>query len=340
MTKDEEDLEYFLLRNYKNLGLTSRRNLTEMCFAVIENLETPNSFWTFGGSPEEQQKSIRQTRSIQLEIISKIMFLIEDMIIIAESLRQKRSYYYLLKEDVGVLVGNFIKNLDSLTFEELCTIMGYVIPTEDNTEKDYLELLQKHMKSNIDEIKSGLKMIGDFGKQHHPVFRRFKHAGVPALPGLLHPDAPDFLKSFDFHMLVMIGDDPLNDLKIIPYSKDVLEGYKIVFNSAQKIVYEMVDNRLACIQRKVSGLIPQDFYDITKYSTEELEKIKDKVEKFYKENPTVNTDFEFHSNPIHKKEDYAWYLNLEDFLKKCEDNANLQREYQEKLKSKGFNVRI
>jgi len=240
MTKDEEDLEYFLLRNYKNLGLTSRKQLTEMCFTVIENLETPNSFWTFGGSTEEQQRSLRQTQSrIQLEIISKIMYLIEDMVIIAESLRQKRSYYSFLKEDVGELVGNFIKNLDSLTFEELCTIMGYVIPTAENTDKDCLELLQKHVKSNIDEIKSGLKMIGDFGKQHHPVFRRYKHAGVPAIPGLLHPNAPDFLKSFDFHMLVMTGDDPLNDLKIIPYSKDVLEGYKIVFNSAQKIVYEL-----------------------------------------------------------------------------------------------------
>lgn len=321
--------------------MTTRRILTEMGFASIEKLDTKDSFWTFSGSPEEQQKSLRQTRSmIQLEIISKIMFIIEDLVIIAEARRQNKSYFSLLNQDVGKLVGDFVNGLDGLTDDELCKIMSYQIPNETNTDNNCLDLLKKHIKTNVDEIKRGLKMICDFGKQHHSVFKRFKHAGIPFMPGLTMHNFPEFFQPFESHMLVQVGDDPLNDLKIIPYSRKVLESYKIVFNSAQKLVYDMAENRLACIQRKVDGLIPQDFYDITKYSTDELQKIKEKIEKYYKDNPTVHTDFEFHSNPIHNRGDYSWYLNLEQFLAECEKNAQLQLEYQKKLAGKGFDVKI
>lgn len=340
MYKQDESLEYFLLRNYKNLGMTTRRILTEMCFASIEKLGTKDSFWTLPKLTEEREKSLRQTRSmIQLEIISKIMFIIEDLVIIGEALRQKKSYYSLLKGDVGKLVGNFVNNLDKLSDDELCKIMSYKILNETNTDKNCLDLLRRHTKINLDEIRRALKMICDFGKQHHPVFKRFKHAGIPFVPGLPMQNFPDF-QSFDSHMLVQTGDDPLNDLKIIPYSKNVLEGYKIVYNSAQKLVYDMVENRLACIQRKVDGLITQDFYDITKYSNDDIQKIKNKIEKFYKEHPTVNTDFEFHSNPVHNRRDYSWYLDLDKFLDECEKNAKAQTEYQQKLKEQGFDVSI
>lgn len=341
MSKTDEDLEYFLLRNYKNLGMTTRRILTEMCFASIEQLGTKTSFWNLPESPEEREKSIRQARSmIQIEIISKIMFLIEDLVIIAEALTQKKNYYFLLKEDVGKLVGNFVTNIDKISDDEICKIMSYVIPNETNTEKSCLDLLKKHTKTNVDEIRRGLKMICDFGKQHHPVFKRFKHAGIPFLPGLPMQNFPDFFQSFESHMLVQTGNDPLNDLKIIPYSKNVLEGYKIVYNSAQKLVYDMVENRLACIQRKVDGLITQDFYNITKYSLDEVQKIKEKIEKFYKDHPTVNTDFEFHSNPVHERADYSWYLELDKFLDECEKNAKVQIEYQKKLKESGLDSKI
>ena len=42
-----------------------------------------------------------------------------------------------------------------------------------------MNLAKKVIQKNIAEVRRMFVQIEKFGKTHHPVFRRFKHAGAP-----------------------------------------------------------------------------------------------------------------------------------------------------------------
>lgn len=329
---DKTKLEYLLLRTYQNYGSYAREASIQKDIDAINKLGTEQSFILLQGSTEEQKKSKEVLYSIfQLEIISKIKFDIEDLAIFAESRRCNKTFYELLEEDVGAIAGNFYKNIENTSFGDWCKIFSYVNPESEDFLDEDKKLLLKYIKSNVSEIKSGLNEIDVFSREHHQIFRRFKHAGIPFTPGLTLGNPPDFLKNFDAIMTVSIGKNPISDVKLIPFSRKVMTSYVILKEMVQKLIQEIITNRIACIQRNTDWIIPHNPFNGPLFSMDELKILKTKVEKHLFTNPAINTNFDFNVNVNHKKEDYSWYTNLDNFLERCELNAKIKKDFQEKL---------
>jgi hypothetical protein len=83
--------------------------------------------------------------------------------------------------------------------------------------------------------KNFLEKVKTFRDTHVEVFRRYKHGGIPIIPGVevnfTNPDNPYTKSAFDSYTLVLIGKDPLKDAMLVPYSDKVLEAYPILISS-------------------------------------------------------------------------------------------------------------
>ncbi|MGI0074033.1 MAG: hypothetical protein ACREA3_09505 [Nitrosotalea sp.] len=327
--------EYFLLRNYQETGQNTRELSLRMCFEALEKIDSNNWFVKFE-EPNLQNKKNNAKCLIQLEIISKIMFYIEDLAIISESLLRGTNYYELLDpadtntDDIGKLIKNFFSKMDLLSHDELCKIMSYKIPNTSNFDKECIELLTKMINADIEETRRILKLIGIFGKEHHPVFRRYKHAGLPFIFRINMEQDLEFFKNFDFSSAVLVKEhEPFRDMQVIPYSEDVIEGYKIMIKDIRKFLRRIIENRIGCIQREVDWIIPTTSFSVQLFSMDELRKIKSKSEKYLSDNPPKNTSFNFNFH-LNLKND-SWYKKLPEFLKECRRIGQMEKEIQEKI---------
>jgi hypothetical protein len=105
-----------------------------------------------------------------------------------------------------------------------------------------------------------------------------------------HPVMPGsgFLGMFDSCNLVSAGPDPIADIIPIPYSKQALSGYEIIRHALQIILKDIVQNRIVCLQRNLSGMIPNRRYDLTALSSEEAQLMAEIIDNFYKSHPSTN----------------------------------------------------
>lgn len=338
----ETNLEYLLIRNYKEWTLPARWILLKMDFDAIEKINSNSWYRTFSGTNAESEKNFSRG-AIQLEIISKMGMYIEDLAILAESRLRGIHYYNLLDkkeigekteekiQDVGQLVQDFYQKLDTLSEEEICKIMSYANPEKCGFDSECVELLKRTTKSDVEEIRKTLKTIGDFGKEHHPVFKRYKHAGFPLIPNLpVVKDMPEYMKKFDFFSAVSVSHTyPFDNPKLIPYSIEVLESYSIISTAIDRLLCDIAKNRRICIQREVDGIPAVGYYSGQSYSVEEHKKLETKLKKFDTEYPIKNADFNLPMN--NKLEEDSWYSKLSEFLAKCKKRAETDKEYRKKI---------
>jgi hypothetical protein len=127
--------------------------------------------------------------------------------------------------------------------------------------------------------------------------------------------------------MVSNGPDPFKDVLPIPYSKQVLEGYEILIGGLQLILKGMIQNRIICIQRNLNGLVPNQRYDLSNLSSEEVSSMKKIVDDFYAMNPAKEIAISYNYNLSIKKEEIPWYLNLREFLDECKKRKDILDKY-------------
>ena len=265
-----------------------------------------------------------------MDVISGIMMYIEDLIVLSESFRKGISYYNLLdpsngnQNDVGETIAEFFKSMSSFSDGEFRRILGYADPDKLDLAKTERDLVENVMQKNIVEVRKVFDQIRKFGETHHPVFRRFKHAGAPLMPGAIETAQGDsFLSRFDSCTTVLDGKDPFEEIITIPLSKDVLEGYQIIIHGIQTHLRVLIRNHMACIERNLTGLLPVERYFLEGISEKEEESYKKIIDEFYKTHPFHMDDLkDVHFTSVVKKEKIGWYLDLPDFLEECKERAS------------------
>ena len=315
--------DYLLLRNYNENILPMREILLKTAMNSISEIEENKfSIASFSGKEKIKAKSF-----FQMDIISGIMMYIEDLIILSESFRRGIPYYKLLdlsdenQKDVGKTIAGFFESVSSFSDGEFCKIFGYNDPGQLDLREEEMNLAKKVIQKNITEVRRMFVQIEKFGKTHHPVFRRFKHAGAPLIPGAMETvqgDSP--LSSFDSYTSVSDGKDPFEDIIIIPLSKDVLMGYHIIINGIQTCLQDLIRNQIICIERHLTGILPVEHYFLESFSEKEKVLYKKIIDEFYDKHPIhPNDQRHFHFNPIISKEKIMWYHDLPDFLRECKE---------------------
>lgn len=339
--------EYFWLLNYKNFGQYSRERTILMCMDALDKIDSNNWIIVFD-EPDLQNKKNNAKSMIQLEIVSKIMIYIEDLAIISESLLKGENYYKLLdpldtkrerilnflgfrkKRDVGRIIEEFFSKMNTLTIEELCKIMSYKIPNNLDFDKECINLLTKMIHSDVEEVRRIFKLIDKFSDEHHPAFRRYKHAGLPFFYRPNLEQDSEFLKKFDFSSVIAVKkQEPFQDMKALPFSNDVKEGYGIMIQSIRKLLLRIIDNRIGCIQRGIDWAIPTTTFSVPLFSMDELKKMKMKSEKYMNDNPPKNLfgNYSLHLNLSGE----SWYKKLPEFLAECRQIGQLEKEFKEKI---------
>lgn len=336
----DAEREYLLLRNYQENNLLARGVLLRISFVALDQIDSDS--WIIKFTDPEKAR-IRPM--IQIDIISKVMMYIEDLAIFAESFRQGKNFYDFLDKrtpedkELGKVIEEFFNNLESYEEKDFYRIMSYIDPIEIKIDGDCMKLLHKHLKANIDELKRIMKQIGDFGRTHHPVFRRFKHAGFPVvLDNSLQN--PGFLEGFDSTMLVSKGPDPMQDIIPIPYSKKVLDAYIIIIDGIQKILTDMVTNRIVCIERGINGIIPPQTYAPYLFNREEWLHMEKKVDEFLIKNPIKDLPKKLNFGGQVRSEDIKWYLELSEFLEKCKKIKEENEKYAHRCKNENTDNKV
>ncbi|HET7148118.1 MAG TPA: hypothetical protein VFI73_06405 [Candidatus Nitrosopolaris sp.] len=91
--------------------------------------------------------------------------------------------------------------------------------------------------------------IERFSKASHPIYKRFKHAGISIFSNAVQKTPPSGpLSIFEVFNLVADGPDPVRDIVIIPYSKHVLKRYEKIIDKLQTLLLEMTENRIICLE--------------------------------------------------------------------------------------------
>ena len=320
---------YFLLSNYLLGSLLYRGIYLKLDFECLENLKQ-NFLFLDGKKLDLDTESGNVFKSlIQLQIVSKIMMYIEDLIIILDSNRLNKNYYYLLDTkssedvDVGYRLGNFFNNLNSFSETTWRRILCYIGIESKFKEVD--EIIRK----NIESIKDILSNVADFNRTHRGIFRRYKHAGFPVMYfGEIKRDFYQ-LKS-DFYTSILVGDNIMKDFTLLPFSEEIIESYKILINGIQLLLDSVVRDRIQCIQRKVDGVIPLKFANINLSESKKYDNILlDVNRKFNSIYPKKFLDiyFNFENNSEYAKQ-MTWYTNLQKNKQKWKDRAQNDRRIQ------------
>jgi hypothetical protein len=325
MVLDEKTkVEYMLLRNYQENGILLRGFLLKMPFLTLEQIEEDKWPFKFNENEKPKVKSF-----IQIDIISKIMMYIEDLAILSESFISQRNFYDIINDasiDIGEMIRCFFNKISDISDEGIYQIMSYAASNQLGLGNRSTIVVNKHLNSNVKELKRILNEIGNFGITNHPLFKKFKHAGTHIFCGTLNTSG--FLEGFDFSNLVPVGPNAIMDIIPIPYSKQVLDGYHIIIHGLQKVLGDMVENRIVCIQRNLNGLIPKQRYDLTALSSEEADLMTQIIDNFYALNPPKEIIISDSSNPTVKREKIRWYLNLPNFLAECKERKEIEEKYK------------
>ena len=307
-----------------------------MNFDALERIKTNTWFYKFEGENIDAE-TIMVKSMIQHEIIAKIMIYIEDLAIISESLLRGVNYYALLDEketseetsDVGDIMKKFFKNIEHLSENDFAKIMSLGDPQDYAKDNEEKQLLEKALKFEKEEFLEVFKKINDFGIEHHKVFRRYKHAGFPMIPGFPTPKPlPDYLKTFEFVSFVFVNKNPLDEPRILPFSDNVIKMYGIMIAGIQSILSDVINNKISEL-KQCKKRPPICWHTAPKFSSEERKKFETILQRHNESNPP--TDINFRINPKTAKRS-EWYSNLDNLLEECEQIKEDNDKYAQSLK--------
>lgn len=209
LNNSEEMETFFILDKYLNFSLLGRGILFRIMLNALEKLnrerkmEFENHTYLF-----TMDDIIRIRGFIQIDLVSKIMMYIEDLIIVlVANLNSDGNYYRLLNErdpDVGKRITDFFTKLDEFTLDDFKKMLMYRLNLHED-EKSVTKIIER----NVDAFKKVLDTIRNFRDSHIQIHRRYKHALFPVLPG--HIPLQKYghsSKRFDSYSLVF-GEDEL-----------------------------------------------------------------------------------------------------------------------------------
>jgi len=328
-SKEEFETWYFL-DNYASTAISSRSILLKFMFDKLQELESgelkvAGESITLGNAAKLSLKNI-----IQIDIISKIMMFIEDLIVILESMVSFNGRYYDILDrketdgsDLGDKITRFMNGIDKFSEEDFRNMLSYV-DIKDLPNYQGKDIVEKIIKMNIQRVLVLLKHIKDFRRTHNQVFRRYKHAGFAFRTNVeanLYVDN----KSYDsFFMVYHEQENPLSNPLPIPLSSEVLESYKCLISSLETLIYDVIEGKKACIERRIYKIPPLFRYSNEGLTESEIHLVEKVIENFFKQNPlyAFNSSFKFKGKV--KRENIPWYLDIETFMKECKSNRTIR----------------
>lgn len=324
--RSHEDMQaYILLKLYLDYSFSARGLLIKFAFKMLEQMTASKPFEFEGEKTSFSDQEIPSIQSmLQIDIISKIMMYIEDLIILLEGIREYNINYYKLLDkrneddvELGQRIRQFFNNKENFTFENWRTMLSYVKPEEINS--NHRPIITKLINLNIEGFKEFLNDIEIFRQSHIGVFRRYKHAGFPFKPGYVSQQPYPFTSTmFESYSMILTGANPLVDIIPLPFSKDVIESYRILLPSLQGKIMDIVQSRIQCIRRRVEGIIPSKLYAApdTFGEDEKVELISDiKMHNDQFPNRAYDDVYDFPITPDNVR-DMKWYIDLDKKMAK------------------------
>lgn len=342
--RDQNEMKtHFLLRNYLSNSFLARGWLLKLMLSKLNEITDTKKTNLDEKIIYLDEKNLPIYQSIiQIDIISKIMMYIEDLIILSEAMLVNDGNYYELLDrheseslDLGDRMAIFLKRFtdNEISEDQYKKILSYPTPAElENLDKRCRDIIANLVKSNIESFKNILIMVGNFRRSHSQVFRRYKHAGFPMKLGYTaNIPLPYTTTKFDFYSIIFTGKNPLTDVLPLPYSQRVIESYRNLITDLQFIIQHMILNKLDCITRCVRGIIPSDeIIDSQRdqpanmLSQNDLSQMTECVSHFFEQHPVQarNPYFNFEINNIDRN-DFLWYIQLDKLLDANNKKRNL-----------------
>ncbi|HYA84525.1 MAG TPA: hypothetical protein VEH06_13925 [Candidatus Bathyarchaeia archaeon] len=323
-----------LLENYIEDGVKTRKWLLELMFQTLDKINNEH------GPPTNlaDKLDLSNRRGIvQIDIIAKLMMYIEDLIIILEANKKlDGNYYKVLDEktpDLGERVTQFIESIDGLSTEDYRKMLCYENPRNFGLDDSKTQILEKLTEWNTKELKEFLPQVRKFRKTHAQIFRRYKHAGLPIRTGLLLVDdqIPYTYKRFDSCAAVFAGPQPMNDIIILPYSTEVIQGYRHFATGVETFIYEAVENKIICLERKIDGGIPSrvsSYFSENPLSEKEKIELKAISEILNNRYPSWRSGTEVRIHQAQLNSTLAWYVELDSFLGLSRSKPSVYGNYQ------------
>ncbi len=283
---------------------------------------------------------------LQIDIISKMMMYSEDIAVFSTAFQNNKLFYEILdpkkdcsrEDDLGYKIKSFYESVDALSHEQVYKIMNYLGEAEVESridDSEFKELIIRNMRKSADSVKRILSLVGAFGRTHHPFFKRYKHAGLAITFNQSNDLDWDWLRGVEaINKAYINNENPLNDPRIIPFSKKAFESYWALFKPMDTLLKDMIYNRIKSIELGQSGIIPFTGFDELSFSHEERETWNKKIEEYYKKlKPTFEQKplLPVFSEDRFKETDYEWYLNLDNLLNEGKEMAKKIENYRKGL---------
>jgi len=219
-----------------------------------------------------------------------------------------------------------MESINTLTDEDYRKMLCYENPRNFGLEDSKAVILDKLIEWNTKELKEFLPQIRKFRKTHAQIFRRYKHAGLPIRAGLLSVDDkyPYTNKLFDSDAIVFAGQQPMNDVIILPYSVDVMRAYRHLATGIQNFIFEAVENKIISIERKIDGVVPSYNYSGNSLSEKEQNELQGISEILNNRYPSWRKKIEIRVYEAQSKySTLKWYVELDSFLELCRSKTSL-----------------
>ncbi|MGH9925881.1 MAG: hypothetical protein ACREAS_11230 [Nitrososphaera sp.] len=319
----EELAKYHLLGNYLNNSLPARTFLLQNSFKMLSEITSGEIH--LDGRMQKLSESDRRKwlGAIQIDIISKIMMQMEDLIVLMDSMLSVDGDYYNLLDggeygDLGERINKFFERVKNLRQNDIMkNILHYVEPESVTSDLYERSIVSRLSESNVARLREFIDKVRVFRNTHRQIFRRYKHACFPFDPGLDYRSDISFTRTeFDFYSMVYTGKDPLSDVIPLPYSDQVINSYKILISSLRVLLEDLVSAKIECIERKVDGIVPTlDYSKPNVLSKEEVKRLLAIGRRFNKEHPIHMKNYLHEIKMTYlKQEQLQWYIELDKLM--------------------------
>jgi hypothetical protein len=126
--------------------------------------------------------------------------------------------------------------------------------------------------------------------------------------------------------MVFVGKNPLADLIPIPYADDVIQSYRILVLTLQRMIRGLVQNKIAGIRWRVDGVMPSVSYlPPGTFTPEENSEIELAIIEYNEQYP--NRDYsDIYDFPICEGsvKDMRWYIDLAKNMKNWKEMKEIE----------------
>ncbi len=310
---------YFLLKTYLDLPVYERGIILRVLFDRMEDILKGR---VLADSTPDRKAAIQHL--LQIEIISKICMMIEDLGLFSVSMRTgiKELCNIFLDEGSSNKVGQFYRDLDELNGEDFLRVLSF--PTADSlrlSASDY-EVVNKVLQSVQQEARRVYHEIAKFRKQHWTLYNKYKH-GFAIIPYVQKTAGNiDFLADVESAVFVLHDKrSPLKEVITVPYSARILEAYRILIVGIQALLKNVLENQLNLLENPNLINLPMPSESLT---ADERSRYAAVTKRFQPAKET-NRDHRIHVRAFAKKDDLKWYADLPKFLEESAERGKREQ---------------